>query len=291
MSELKSAGKSFEISKWEVWEAWEKVKANQGAPGVDGCSIEEFEKDLKNGLYRVWNRMSSGSYFPPPVRAVEIPKSHGGGTRILGVPTVADRIAQTVVARRLEARTEPVFHPDSYGYRPRRSALHAVETCRRRCWKSKWVIDLDIQKFFDSVPWDLVVKAVRAHTEDRGWGCTSNGGSKRRCSSPTGPCWCETGEPHRDPRYRPCWPICSSITPSSAPRMRKRVVGRQSLGGINALWKMEDCWPSGIVLWGTVSNRHMLRWLKTVVVSDVEKAHLMRQVGARETTAVYVSRV
>jgi len=166
VSELKSAGKSFEISKWEVWEAWEKVKANQGAPGVDGCSIEEFEKDLKNGLYRVWNRMSSGSYFPPPVRAVEIPKSHGGGTRILGVPTVADRIAQTVVARRLEARTEPVFHPDSYGYRPRRSALHAVETCRRRCWKSKWVIDLDIQKFFDSVPWDLVVKAVRAHTED-----------------------------------------------------------------------------------------------------------------------------
>ena len=103
-----------------MWEAWEKVKANKGAPGVDGCSIEEFEDDLKNNLYKVWNRMSSGSYFPPPVRAVEIPKSHGGGTRILGVPTVADRVAQTVVARRLEARVEPIFHPDSYGYRPGR---------------------------------------------------------------------------------------------------------------------------------------------------------------------------
>ena len=121
MSELKSPGKSFEISKAEVWQAWEKVKANKGAPGVDGCSIEEFEADLKNNLYKVWNRMSSGSYFPPPVRAVEIPKSHGGGTRILGVPTVADRVAQTVVARRLETRVEEIFHPDSYGYRPGRA--------------------------------------------------------------------------------------------------------------------------------------------------------------------------
>ena len=104
MGELKSTGKPFDISKREVWEAWEKVRANKGAPGVDGCSIEEFEKDLKNNLYKIWNRMSSGSYFPPPVRAVEIPKPHGGGTRILGVPTVADRVAQTVVAARLEAR-------------------------------------------------------------------------------------------------------------------------------------------------------------------------------------------
>ncbi len=165
MSELKLSGKSFEISKREVWDAFERVKANKGAPGVDGCSIEEFEKDLKNNLYKIWNRMSSGSYLPPPVRAVEIPKSHGGGIRILGVPTVSDRIAQTVVARRLEARVEPIFHPDSYGYRPGRSALHAVETCRRRCWKTDWVIDLDIQKFFDSVPWDLVVKAVEANTD------------------------------------------------------------------------------------------------------------------------------
>lgn len=166
MSGLKLQDKPFDISKREVWEAYEKVKANKGAAGVDGCSIEVFEADLKNNLYKIWNRMSSGSYFPPPVRAVEIPKSHGGGTRMLGVPTVADRIAQTVVARRLEARVEPIFHPDSYGYRPGRSALHAVEVCRRRCWKTDWVIDLDIQKFFDSVPWDLVVKAVAANTDD-----------------------------------------------------------------------------------------------------------------------------
>ena len=168
MGELKASGKSFDISKWEVWEAWEKVKANKGAPGVDGCSIEDFEKDLKNNLYRIWNRMSSGSYFPPPVLAVEIPKPHGGGTRVLGVPTVEDRIAQTVVARRLEAKVEPIFHPDSYGYRPGRAALDAVAVCRKRCWKTDWVIDLDIQKFFDSVPWELIVKAVEANT-DQPW--------------------------------------------------------------------------------------------------------------------------
>ncbi|MET7729705.1 reverse transcriptase domain-containing protein [Streptomyces mirabilis] len=165
MDELKSPEKPFEISKWEVWEAWDKVRANKGAPGVDGCSIEDFEKDLQGNLYKVWNRMSSGSYFPPPVRAVEIPKAHGGGIRILGVPTVADRIAQTVVAARLEKRVEPKFHPDSYGYRPGRSALDAVARCRERCWKQDWVVDLDIQKFFDSVPWDLVVKAVEANTD------------------------------------------------------------------------------------------------------------------------------
>jgi RNA-directed DNA polymerase len=121
MDELKSSGKPFEISRMEVWEAYRQVKANQGAPGVDKVTIEEFETDLKNNLYRIWNRMSSGSYFPPPVKAVEIPKSHGGGVRVLGVPTVADRIAQTVAARRLEAKVEPIFHPDSYGYRPGRS--------------------------------------------------------------------------------------------------------------------------------------------------------------------------
>ena len=167
MSELKSSGKAFDISKWEVQEAWEQVRSNKGAPGVDGCSIEEFEEDLRGNLYKIWNRMSSGSYFPPPVLAVEIPKPHGGGTRVLGVPTVADRVAQTVVARRLEWAVEPIFHRDSYGYRPGRSALDAVATCRKRCWKTDWVIDLDIQKFFDSVPWDLVVKAVEAHTDQR----------------------------------------------------------------------------------------------------------------------------
>src|SRR5262249_52310910 len=146
VSELKASVKPFDISKWEVWEAWKKVKANKGAPGADGCSLEDFEANLKDNLYRIWNRMSSGSYFPPPVLAVEIPKPHGGGTRVLGVPTIADRVAQTVVARRLEAKVEPIFHPDSYGYRPHRSALDAVAACRKRCWTRDWVIDLDIQK-------------------------------------------------------------------------------------------------------------------------------------------------
>ncbi|MFB7216331.1 group II intron reverse transcriptase/maturase [Streptomyces sp. NPDC056255] len=165
MDKLKSPSKPFDISKWEVLEAYRDVKRNQGAPGVDGQSIEEFEKDLKGNLYKIWNRMSSGAYFPPPVRAVEIPKQHGGGVRMLGIPTVADRIAQTVVARHLGFRVEPIFHEDSYGYRPGRSALDAVEVCRQRCWRRNWVIDLDIQKFFDSVRWDLVVKAVEAHTD------------------------------------------------------------------------------------------------------------------------------
>ena len=167
MDRQKSSGKPFDISKVEVWDAWLKVKGNKGAPGVDGQSLAAFETDLKNNLYKIWNRMSSGTYFPPPVKAVEIPKAHGVGTRILGVPTVADRVAQTVVAARLEMKVEPVFHPDSYGYRPGRSPLDAVGACRRRCWEYNWVIDLDIRKFFDSVRWDLVVKAVETHTADR----------------------------------------------------------------------------------------------------------------------------
>src|ERR1035437_8617865 len=166
MDKLKSAGKSFEISKWEVWEAYRQVKANKGAPGVDKVTMADFETDLGGNLYRIWNRMSAGSYFPPPVKAVEIPKPHGSGTRVLGVPTISDRIAQTVAAKRLEAKVEPIFHPDSYGYRPNRSALDAVAACRKRCWKSDWVIDLDVEKFFDSVPWDLMVKAVEAHCTD-----------------------------------------------------------------------------------------------------------------------------
>lgn len=166
MDTLKLSAKPFEISKREVWEAYEGVKANKGAPGVDKQSIEDFERDLKNNLYKIWNRMSSGTYFPPSVRAVEIPKSSpGGGVRILGVPTVADRIAQTVVARHLMDRVEPVFHEDSYGYRPGRSALDAVESCRERCWRKDWVVEFDIEKFFDSVRWDLIVKAVEAHTD------------------------------------------------------------------------------------------------------------------------------
>lgn len=167
MSQSRSSSKPFEISKWAVHEAYCRVKANKGAAGVDEVSIEEFEADLKNNLYKVWNRMSSGTYFPPPVRAVEIPKA-SGGVRTLGVPTVADRVAQTVVAMELEKRVEPMFHPDSYGYRPKRSALEAVGACRERCFKNEWVIDLDIAKFFDTVDHELMVKAVQANT-DQGW--------------------------------------------------------------------------------------------------------------------------
>ena len=167
MSKSGPEGKSFQIPKQLVWEAYRRVRAKKGAAGVDGQSIADFEEDLRNNLYRIWNRMSSGTYFPPPVKAVEIPKPHGAGTRILGVPTVADRIAQTVVALRLEARTESIFHPDSYGYRPRKSAHDALRKCRERCWRKDWVLDLDIRKFFDSLDHDLVVKTVEANTADK----------------------------------------------------------------------------------------------------------------------------
>ena len=159
--------KPFDISKWVVWEAYRQVKANRGAAGVDEESIAEFEGDLKGNLYKLWNRMSSGTYFPPPLLAVEIPKAGGNGVRVLGVPTVSDRIAQTVVRLYLEPELEPMFHPDSYGYRPGRSALDAVEACRRRCWNRDWVIDLDIRAFFDSLDHELVLKAVSAHTQQR----------------------------------------------------------------------------------------------------------------------------
>jgi RNA-directed DNA polymerase len=167
VSEPKQQDRPFQISKWVVWEAYQRVKANQGAAGVDEQSVEEFERDLQGNLYKLWNRLSSGSYFPPPVKAVEIPKPGGKGVRVLGVPTVADRIAQTVVRRYLEPGVEPSFHPDSYGYRPGRSALDAVAVCRERCWRTDWVIDLDVKAFFDSVPWDLVVRAVARHTDQR----------------------------------------------------------------------------------------------------------------------------
>jgi RNA-directed DNA polymerase len=159
--------KPFDISKRVVWEAYKRVKANAGAAGVDRETIAEFEQDLKGNLYKLWNRLSSGCYFPPPVRMVEIPKPGGRGVRVLGVPTVADRIAQTVVRLYLEPDVEPVFHEGSYGYRPGRSALDAVGKCRERCWKMDWVIDLDIRAFFDSLPHDLVMKAVAHHTQEK----------------------------------------------------------------------------------------------------------------------------
>jgi len=167
VSEPKLKDKPFQISKWVVWEAYQRVKANKGAAGADGQTIEQFEQDLKGNLYKLWNRLSSGSYFPPPVKAVEIPKAGGRGVRVLGVPTVADRIAQTVAAMYLERVVEPIFHPDSYGYRPGRSALDAVGTCRERCWRNDWVIDLDVQAFFDSVDHSLLLKAVERHTDQQ----------------------------------------------------------------------------------------------------------------------------
>ncbi|MHB8348550.1 MAG: reverse transcriptase domain-containing protein [Acidiferrobacterales bacterium] len=136
--------KPFSISKRDVFEAYKKVKANHGAAGVDGQSIKAFEEDLSNNLYKLWNRLASGSYLPPPVRRVDIPKKDGR-TRPLGIPTVSDRIAQRVVQRYLEPLLEPVFHGDSYGYRPGRSAHQALAVARKRCWRYGWVLDLDIQ--------------------------------------------------------------------------------------------------------------------------------------------------
>jgi RNA-directed DNA polymerase len=156
--------KPYDISKRVVMDAYQQVKANHGAAGVDGESLEAFAENLQNNLYKLWNRMSSGSYFPPPVRLVEIPKGTTGATRPLGIPTVSDRIAQMVVKMYLEPLVEPHFHPDSYGYRPGKSALDAVDVTRQRCWRQDWVIDLDIKGFFDNLDHSLVMRAVRHHT-------------------------------------------------------------------------------------------------------------------------------
>ncbi len=155
---------SFAIPKTLVWEAYKRVKANKGAAGVDEESIEMFERKLGDNLYKLWNRMSSGSYFPPPVLGVPIPKK-SGGTRMLGIPTVADRVAQTVVKMVLEPLLEPVFHEDSCGYRPGRSALDAVGKVRERCWKYAWVIEYDIRGLFDNIDHVLLMKAVRTHCQ------------------------------------------------------------------------------------------------------------------------------
>jgi len=162
---LKKA-KSFAISQKVVVEAWKQVKANQGAAGVDEETIAGFEKDLKNNLYKIWNRMSSGSYIPPPVRTVAIPKKTGG-ERVLGIPAVSDRIAQTVWKHYFEPLVEPQFHEDSYGYRPGRSALDAVEVTRKRCWKYAWVLEFDIKGLFDNIDFELLMKTVRWHTKEK----------------------------------------------------------------------------------------------------------------------------
>jgi group II intron reverse transcriptase/maturase len=163
---LVSEAKPFRISKQEVYDAYRQVKANKGAAGVDRQSLEDFGRNMADNLYKLWNRMSSGSYFPPPVRRVDIPKA-SGGTRPLGIPTVADRIAQTVVKNRLEPELEKHFHPDSYGYRPGRGAVEAVGVARERCGRYDWVLDLDISSFFDTIDHDLLLKALKFHTDCR----------------------------------------------------------------------------------------------------------------------------
>jgi RNA-directed DNA polymerase len=161
-----SEAKPFEISKYVVLEAYKRVKANKGSEGIDDESIEDFEKRLKDNLYKIWNRMSSGTYFPPNVKVVEIPKADGK-KRALGIPTVGDRIAQMVVKIYLEPLIDPKFHPDSYGYRPKKSAIQALTRTRERCWQYEWVIDLDIKGFFDNMDHELVMKAVEKNTQSK----------------------------------------------------------------------------------------------------------------------------
>lgn len=158
--------KSFSISKHVVWNAYKQVRANRGSAGIDKQSLNDFEKDLKRNLYKIWNRMSSGSYYPPPVKQVGIPKKDGG-TRYLGIPTVADRVAQMVVKTYLEPQWDALFHPNSFGYRPGKSALDAIAVTRRRCWKYNWVVEFDIRGAFDNIDHELLMKAVRKHTTEK----------------------------------------------------------------------------------------------------------------------------
>jgi len=158
--------KSFDISKQVVWDAWLRVKANHGAAGIDGQTIEIYEQNLRDNLYKLWNRMSSGSYFPPPVRTVPIPKK-AGGFRNLGIPTTNDRIAQMVAKLYFEPQVEPIFHENSYGYRPNRSAHDALAITRKRCWRYDWVLEFDIRGLFDNIPGDLLLKAVNHHAKER----------------------------------------------------------------------------------------------------------------------------
>lgn len=162
---VKSA-KPFPVSKRQVWEAYKRVKANRGAAGIDGQTLTGFDENVTDNLYKLWNRMASGSYMPQAVRRVDIPKADGG-VRPLGIPAVSDRIAQMVVKQILEPVLEPLFHADSYGYRPGKSAHQAIAQARKRCWKFDWVVEVDIKGFFDNIDHDLLLKAVRHHTQER----------------------------------------------------------------------------------------------------------------------------
>ena len=157
--------KSYDIPKTLIWEAFQRVKANGGTAGVDAETIEQFESHVKDNLYKLWNRLSSGSYFPPMVKGVPIPKK-SGGVRMLGVPTVADRVAQTAVKLVLEPLLEPIFHKDSYGYRPGRSALDAVALVRRRSWDYDWVVEFDIKGLFDNINHELLLRALKKHCQN-----------------------------------------------------------------------------------------------------------------------------
>ena len=159
---MHATNKPFNIEKRLVYEAYKAIKSNGKAAGVDGETLEQFEADLAGNLYKIWNRMSSGTYFPPPVRAVPIPKK-SGGKRMLGIPTVADRVAQMVVKLAIEPILDPIFLTDSYAYRPKKSALDAVGVTRERCWKYDWVLEFDIKGLFDNIDHELLMRAVRKH--------------------------------------------------------------------------------------------------------------------------------
>ena len=207
--------KPFEISKREVWEAYKRVKSLRGAAGIDDVTIEKFEQDLSKNLYKIWNRMSSGCYFPPAVKHVEIPKGDGG-TRALGIPTISDRVAQLVVKRRLESVLEPIFHDDSYGYRPGRSAHDALRRARNRCWKHDWVLDLDIKGFFDNIDHGLLLRAVRKHTSNRWLLLYIERWLKADVSMPDGTVQSRDKGTPQGGVIAHCWRICFCTMPSIA---------------------------------------------------------------------------
>lgn len=164
--ESMTESKAFAISKLLVWQAYLQIKKNGGAAGVDGKSLKSFDENRNENLYKIWNRLSSGSYFPPPVKGVSIPKK-SGGERVLGIPTVSDRIAQMAIKKVLEPILEPIFDKDSYGYRPGKSAHDAIRVTRERCWKKAWVLEFDIKGLFDNIPHDLLLKSLKHHTNSK----------------------------------------------------------------------------------------------------------------------------